>query len=779
MSHSTTKSHIKLIETKKKSEAALKNYNSADLRLWSSDKYERSLGLQDVLTRQPQKINTENLNKEELIKEIDKLLLLIKKKDDEIDKLHKMYKSVSKKLKEVEDVNKDSNQKYQTMLKESEEKLKRLSDIQTQNNDEEIIKTLRAQLENFSNVDSLMKKLQERANEADRMESEINNLKRDLQKCGHGASGDKIKVTQSQIDNFSAMQCSQCQLYKNELNDSKSLLDMQEKRNIESEAEINFLKNRMRMIEVMEAELILYKTKYEECECTLMNLKEILIKAEMNEKQLKESREELEIVRCQLQESEMQNQNSLRLIEQFNNDLKERDIYINSINQRLSRDNYFNDRKAIEIEEINYGHVQAIVKKLSNEIEPIAYNQKPDKCKCGLLASSSMICSEENVIEKISLTSKSMIEDGVNSQKSNDALTMEEFNRLREEFTCEQIKCLQRENDEFIKENKRLKEQLAEMSSIMSQFETERISNCQLQEEMKDMECKHNRELENTNSTYRSSICQKICELQALEKQLNAEVEKGNQLEKKILLLNDELNTLKEFRKSYEEIDECHSKQLKELENFQKQCFKSHEENKCLKSLIKTLEEKIEYYKCAEQRNQCIAQCNQREEIKRRITEFKKHYDSKVLMIKCYEKKINELEAENASLKCFRDKFLLGDHDVCNTKNQDVNCNGDKLLRNLALFGIEALSKDELFELENRIKCILTKRTKPITMNVSIDYSKMIEEFCNKLKNHNDGSYTSKNETQSEITSSMFKKGQCLKKKRSKSSDSGKEFIQK
>lgn len=42
-----------------------------------------------------------------------------------------------------------------------------------------------------------------------------------------------------------------------------------------------------------------------------MNLKEMLIKAEMNEKQLIQTREELEIVRCQLQESEMQNQNSL------------------------------------------------------------------------------------------------------------------------------------------------------------------------------------------------------------------------------------------------------------------------------------------------------------------------------------------------------------------------------------------------------------------------------------------------------------------------------------
>jgi hypothetical protein len=40
-----------------------------------------------------------------------------------------------------------------------------------------------------------------------------------------------------------------------------------------------------------------------------MNLKELLIKAEMNERQLKDSQEELMSIQCQLQESEQQNQN--------------------------------------------------------------------------------------------------------------------------------------------------------------------------------------------------------------------------------------------------------------------------------------------------------------------------------------------------------------------------------------------------------------------------------------------------------------------------------------
>lgn len=444
-------------------------------------------------------------------------------------------------------------------------------------------------------------------------------------------------------------------------------------------------------------------------------------------------------------------------------------MYINSLSQRISRDNYFNEKKAIEIEEINHGHVQAIVKKLSDEIEPIA--------NCGLLTSSSMICSEENIIEKINLSSKS--EDGTKSQKCNDGVIIEEFNRLREELKCERIKCLQLENEEYIKENKRLKDQIAEMSIIVSQYELEKTSTCQLEKEMESLKCDQSREIENINSSYRSSICQKICELQALEKQLNSEVQKGHELEKKILCLNDELNSLREFRKSYEKIDECHCKRLKELEKFQNQCLKVQEENRCLKKLIKSLEEKVENYKCIEQRNKCMVQCNQREEIKRRIAEFKKHYDSKVFMIKCYEKKINNLEAENESLKCFRDKFLLGD-DVfnSNSKAQDVSCSGDKLIRNVALFGIDALCRDELLELENRIKNVLTKRqARPIAMNVSIDYSKLIEEFCVKL-NSNDDSSTSRNETRSEITPSLFNRGKRDLKKRSKSMDMKNKFAQ-
>jgi DNA repair exonuclease SbcCD ATPase subunit len=262
MAYSTIYPHKKIFESQsKRSDATLRQYPSADPRVWNDDRFQRSIGLQDVLTRghQPRNQNTDNLNREELLKEIDRLMQEIKHKNNELDKIHNLYKETSKKLKDMEGVNQES-QKYRTQLRESEAELKRLSEIHTQNDDDkETIKSLREQIEKISKVDGAMKKLKERADEADQMETEISQLKRELQKCGHGASGDKIKIPTSQVD--SETRCQQCQLYRNELNASRSMLETEEKKNVEVEAERNFLRNRFRMIEVMEAELILYKVR--------------------------------------------------------------------------------------------------------------------------------------------------------------------------------------------------------------------------------------------------------------------------------------------------------------------------------------------------------------------------------------------------------------------------------------------------------------------------------------------------------------------------------------
>lgn len=61
---------------RKRSEAALKRYESADIRLWHSESNQRSIGLQNILARDS--LDTENLSREQLVKEINGLLKDIK-----------------------------------------------------------------------------------------------------------------------------------------------------------------------------------------------------------------------------------------------------------------------------------------------------------------------------------------------------------------------------------------------------------------------------------------------------------------------------------------------------------------------------------------------------------------------------------------------------------------------------------------------------------------------------------------------------------------------------
>jgi hypothetical protein len=79
MAFSTIYPHKKIFEPQnKRSDAALKRYSSADPRLWKDDKFQRSIGLQDVLTRETYACSTEHLGKEELTKEINRLVQELK-----------------------------------------------------------------------------------------------------------------------------------------------------------------------------------------------------------------------------------------------------------------------------------------------------------------------------------------------------------------------------------------------------------------------------------------------------------------------------------------------------------------------------------------------------------------------------------------------------------------------------------------------------------------------------------------------------------------------------
>lgn len=193
---------------------------------------------------------------------------------------------------------------FEAELKDSKEKLKKLTDelpkklpeapSGTKNRVEkldEVIKERDALKTSMEGVESLLAKLRSRADQADRMELEISNLKRELQRCSRGAAGDaspKQRVESA---------CKQCRRYADELNQRESLLEAEIKRSNETEAEKNVLRQRVRSIDVMEAELIVYRTKFEEYECKLLKLKELMVQADMNDREIRE-------LKCKLEETE-------------------------------------------------------------------------------------------------------------------------------------------------------------------------------------------------------------------------------------------------------------------------------------------------------------------------------------------------------------------------------------------------------------------------------------------------------------------------------------------
>lgn len=113
-------------------------------------------------------------------------------------------------------------------------------------------------------VSDLLRKLRERADEADQMESEINKLKRELQRCGYGAAGDNLPKRHDVKS-----ECNQCEKYADDLSNSESVLEIEIKKSSEMEAERNFLRERVRASEVTEAECLLYKVSNNHC--TMIN----------------------------------------------------------------------------------------------------------------------------------------------------------------------------------------------------------------------------------------------------------------------------------------------------------------------------------------------------------------------------------------------------------------------------------------------------------------------------------------------------------------------------
>lgn len=216
---------------------------------------------------------------------------MFQEKDIELDMIHKHFKQASRKLDDMNEVT-NEKRKIESQLRESETQLHQLRE---ENNEEEQkihsikqeledLKTnsaakvhneiewkeikqrsemlgqvtqerdaLKAQLCKMIGISDVLHKLKCRANEADMMEQELIQLKRELERNSHVATSDDIE--KKRIDSA----CKQCQKYVSELEKSESILDSEIKKNCSTEAERNFLREKCRTIDVMQAELILYK----------------------------------------------------------------------------------------------------------------------------------------------------------------------------------------------------------------------------------------------------------------------------------------------------------------------------------------------------------------------------------------------------------------------------------------------------------------------------------------------------------------------------------------
>lgn len=238
-------------------------------------------------------------------------LVFLKAKDVELDKIHRLFTQASKKLEEMNSIIRE-NRDFECQLKESQAKLVKMKgDLEELKCSPSVVKkvdvawdeiknkdqllatvtkernALKGQLCKMIGISEVLRQLKSRADLADQMEDEICRLNRELQRCGGGAAGD------SQAGGV----CEQCQKLE-------SQLEAEICGNIETEAERNFLRERVRANDVAEAELLIYKAKFEEVENQLKKNQEQLSRSDVNENTCGDLKAKLAEIEANLSKSE-------------------------------------------------------------------------------------------------------------------------------------------------------------------------------------------------------------------------------------------------------------------------------------------------------------------------------------------------------------------------------------------------------------------------------------------------------------------------------------------
>lgn len=389
-------------------------------------------------------------------------------------------------------------------------------------------------------------------------------------------------------------------------------------------------------------------------------------------------------------------------------DLKEKDVYIDSITRRLQQ-SLPSPKKAISYERIPQGKVQTIVRQMSHDAAPSNCKCGFDNCECGNMSQTGSKCGQ--MIE--SSSDDSACSAIVNKISTSGGFTSQEQSKCD---VCDEIAVLRRENAELSQELECYKAKLVDMETCMCEIEKQRDSNSSLEEEVAKLSSVQAKEMESLRSSFESAMSGKDEELCQVEHELSDATDSANKLKEKLKLCCEELQELRPLR------DQCCQleKQLKHVqseacrskEKLMRECDLSKQETVALIEQIRELQ--IELDEQQKRSQDIVGQLRNRqsadeskqirkseESIKqcdfllKCLRDLKKHYDDmkadKVSMIKLYEKQIHALENENGSLR----KRSVSDRDV-------ENC-GDVLLRNIAKHGLGSLRPDELIELHNRV----------------------------------------------------------------------------
>lgn len=234
-------------------------------------------------------------------------------------------------------------------------------------------------------------------------------------------------------------------------------------------------------------------------------------------------------------------------------------------------------------------------------------------------------------------------------------MTRSRIDGMQIDKLLDEVRLLRGQNCELEKELNRVKRDLVQMTVVVDEVEKHRKSNEELEGKLEEIRSSFNANIGQMSSKYEASVADKICELNQLEKRLKCEVGKAQELEKKVCELCEELSHLKEYREKCEALQKSlnctkndHYEKSRDAELFKRDCQAYFEENQRLKCEIEKLKCEIEAL-CVKH---CQSSAHQRDAIKKSVVEFKRHYDEKLQMIKCYEEKIRHLENENEILKC-------------------------------------------------------------------------------------------------------------------------------